>query len=110
MKLKTLALSASAVLLTVSLAYAAPAVPSMQLADDMSAMDTDTGATPSTGAAGAENIGSPTDSMEGPQTGNEMAQSTTPTTNAPTTTQTPNQSSNTNDDMSADTATGDDDY
>jgi hypothetical protein len=105
MKLKTLGLTAIAGLFTASFAYAAPA----QLADDMNTMGTDTGNTTMNAPNGTDNIANPngdTTGMGGTEASNDAVPSTS---NIPSST--PNQSStNTNDDMSADTATGDDDY
>lgn len=107
MKLKTLAIATLAGLFAVSLAYAGPAA-TTQLADDMSSMDADTGNTTST--PGGDNIGNPNaDGLGSMQANNDTPQVPTSSVPSPNPAPNPNQSSN-NDDMSADTATGDDDY
>lgn len=102
MKLKSLATMAVAVMFATPLAYAAG--PTTLASDDMSNMNT-----PPTSES---NIGSPNGgsgdnmpSANGTQATNDM-QGAMPGAGTPNSTD----SSNTNDDMSADTATGDDDY
>lgn len=87
MKLKALAILAVSSLFAASFAFA-----NTMLVDDASAMS-------GTNGSMSGNIGAP---------GNNDMQATNP--NGPTSPMTPGDTSNSNDDMSADTATGDDDY
>jgi hypothetical protein len=102
MKFKTLAIMAAAALLSAPLAFAAPTT---LAADDMngSSMPTDNG-----------NVGNPNNDMSsnanGTQANNDMMPGAPATMGTNPGNQTPTDSSNSNDDMSADTATGDDDY
>jgi hypothetical protein len=90
MKLKTLAMLATTSLFAATFATAGSNV---MLVDESSAMG-NTGGSMSGNAADTNNVGNPNDTMA-----TQGSNSTSPS-----------DSSNTNDDMSADTATGDDDY
>jgi hypothetical protein len=101
MKFKTLAIMAAAALLSAPLAYAAPTT---LAADDMGGTSM-----PSDGS----NVGNPdmsTSAGPGPQASNDMMPGSPASMGSNPASQTPTDSSNSNDDMSADTATGDDDY
>jgi len=91
MKFRTLAVMAISALLVTSFAYAAPAA---LVADDMNGP----GMTSAPSGTGGGNIGSSDNSNS--SNSNDMSAGNTP----------PDAAANENDDMSADTATGDDDY
>ncbi|MES2218506.1 MAG: hypothetical protein V4501_08835 [Pseudomonadota bacterium] len=103
MKFKTLAIMAAAALLTAPLAYAAPTT---LAADDMGA----TSPSADMGNVGAPNSSEMSTTTGGPQASNDMMPGSPTVMGANQGSQTPTDSSNSNDDMSADTATGDDDY
>jgi hypothetical protein len=101
MKFKTLAIMAAAAMFSAPFAYAAPLT---LAADDMGGTSM-----PSDGS----NVGNPDmsgNAGSGPQASNDMMPGSPSTMGSNPASQTPTDSSNSNDDMSADTATGDDDY
>jgi hypothetical protein len=104
MKFKTLAIMAAAALFSAPLAYAAPTT---LAADDMGGTNMSSG----NGGDSMGNVANPNDmSATGPQANNDMMPGTSGGLGSSPAGQTPTDSSNSNDDMSADTATGDDDY
>jgi hypothetical protein len=101
MKLKSLAIMAVAVMFATPFAYAAPTTLAV---DDMSSTNTPSSSDSNIGNIGNPNTGDNMPSTSGAQASND--QGPMPGAGAPNTSDT----SNSNDDMSADTATGDDDY
>ena len=98
MKLKNLIIVAATGMLAASFAYAAPASDGMT--DDTSTMQsTPSAQEPNIGSLGANSPASADMGVPGPASSNSMPD-----------TQMPMESSANSDDMSADTATGDDDY